>query len=79
MYPNTLVLYDKGEYGTSHGGVNRSLTENEVLEYFIGTGKLPDNYEIKAYDPETQQFVTVDYNDVNSVQKVYEYFGIEYK
>ncbi len=84
LYPNTLVLYDKGEYGTSHGGVNRSLTENEVLEYFIGTGKLPDNYEIMRYDPNNPNanekgFVTVDYNDVNTVEKVYELFGVPYK
>ena len=81
LYPNTLILYDKSEFGRSHGSVNASLTQNDILKYFTGEKVLPDNYEIIRYDPQNPQcdkqgFVTVDYNDVNTIEKVYELFGI---
>jgi len=71
---NVLILYDKSQYGISHGGVNNSFTEANILEYVIGEGKLPDNYEIKTY--QNGQFVSVDFSQVSDLQSLYSYFGV---
>lgn len=81
LYPNTLILYDKSEYGNSHNSVNASLTQNDVLKYFTGETPLPENYEIIRYDPNNpsankEGFITVDYNEINTIDKVYNLFGI---
>ena len=74
---NTLILYDQSSYGQSHGGVNNSFVQKNILEYILGTGKLPNNYIIKRYDAASQSFVNVDINEVLTINDVYKYFGID--
>lgn len=81
---NMLILSDQSEFGSSHGRVNESLTQNGVMDFLTGTGELPDNYVIKYWDPnfvdengKTGGFVTVNYEDVKTLDDVYEFFGVE--
>lgn len=81
---NMLILSDISEFGHSHGGVNQSLTQNGVLDFLTGNGELPDNYNIKYWDPnyvdengKTGGFVVVNHDDVKTLDDVYNFFGIE--
>lgn len=81
FYPNTLIMYDKSDFCGSHSSVNASLTQNDVLKYFTGEMELPDNYEIIRYDPnnldvDKEGFIKVNYNEINSIEKVYKLFEI---
>ena len=74
---NTLILYDQSSYGQSHSGVNQSFMKQNLYDYILGTGKLPENYVIKRYDSTSQSFVEVDINEVSTIKDVYKYFGID--
>ena len=80
---NMLILSDTSEFGHSHGGVNQSLMQNGVLDFLSGNGELPDNYNIKYWDPnyvgedgKTGGFVTVNHEDVKTLDDVYNFFGV---
>ena len=80
---NMLILSDTSEFGHSHGGVNKSLMQNGVLDFLSGNGELPDNYNIKYWDPnyvgedgKTGGFVTVNHKDVKTLDDVYSFFGV---
>ena len=81
---NMLILSDTSEFGLSHGGVNKSLTQNGVMDFLTGNGELPDNYNIRYWDANYVDekgnkggFRTVDHNDVKTLDDVYNFFGIE--
>ena len=79
---NMLILSDISEYGSSHGKVNDSLTQNGVTEFLTGNGELPDNYVIKYYNPsdpnaDANGYTIVDYDQVKTLDDVYNFFGIE--
>ena len=81
---NMLILCDNSDFGGSHSGVNESLTKNGVLDFLTGSGELPNNYSIKRWDPnlvlengKTGGFVTVEYEDVKTIDDVYNFFGVE--
>ena len=88
---NILLFEDESEFGHSHAGMRKSLTENNVINYLTGTGELPDNYIIRYYDPEKYNnpdyadsiddgypgFVRVNTSEVKTLDDVYEFFGLE--
>lgn len=78
---NLLILCDKSEYGDSHAGMEKSLTQNGVLDFLTGKGELPNNYVIKYYNPSDPNaengYSIVDYEKVKTLDDVYEFFGVE--
>ena len=81
---NMLILTDNSDFGCSHNGVNESLIKNNILDYLTGKAKLPDNYSIKYWNPnyidekgQTGGFVTVNYEDIKTIDDVYNFFGVE--
>ena len=74
---NMLILEDNSQYGTSHSGVNKSFLETSLINFITTGEKLPNNYKIKRYDPESKQFVEVSYEEVSTLSDVYSYFGID--
>lgn len=81
---NMLILCDTSEFGSSHNNVNESLTKNGVLDFLTGNGELPNNYNIKYWDPNyvdekgnTGGFVVVNHEDVKTLDDVYNFFGVE--
>lgn len=78
---NTLILYDKSTAGVGNGMdkhryINNTFTTDGLMEYSLGTGSLPDRYEIKYYNTDTKKFETVDYNQVSTMDKVNEFFKL---
>jgi hypothetical protein len=51
---NMLIFCDQSEFGKTHGGMRRSLYDNNVIDYLTGTGELPDNYVISYYNPSAE-------------------------
>lgn len=74
---NVVIFKDLSSYGYSHSGINNSYMEGGLLEYTLGEGALPDRYEILVYDSSKRQFVSLDYSQVSSLDKVYDLFGID--
>ena len=77
---NTLILYDKSTAGVGNGMdkhryINNTFTTDGLMEYSLGSGTLPDRYEIKYYNSDTKKFETVDYDQVSTMDKVNEFFG----
>ena len=72
---NVLILYDNSEYGKSHGKVNTSFIESNILEYVTGEGNLPENYTIQRYDSNKQEFVDVNLSDISKVELLYNCFN----
>ena len=72
---NVLIFYDESEYGQSHGGVNKSFTEANIMEYILGEGKLSDNYKIKKYDMNNKEFIEVNLSQIPNIQSTYNLFN----
>lgn len=76
MGVNVIILRDQSTYGNSHSGVNTSFMEGGILEYTLGEGKLPDRYKIYVYDSEKKEFISLEHSQVETLNDVYQYFGI---
>lgn len=74
---NVVIFTDKSNYANSHQGINNSYMDGGLYEYILGRSKLPNRYDIKVYDSNIGDFITLDYFDVSDIGKVYEYFGLE--
>lgn len=74
---NVVIFKDLSSYGYSHRGMNNSYMEGGLLEYTLGEGELPNRYEISVYDSSKRQFVSLDYSQVSTLDKVYTLFGID--
>lgn len=67
---------------SSHAVVNINLTESNTLQYLSGTGTLPEIYDVYRYMPDNPNaddngFVLLSYEEVNTIDKIYEMFGVE--
>lgn len=74
---NVLILEDQSSYGNSHNGVNQSFLEQGLIDYITEGGTLPNNYKIKRYDAQSGQFLEVSYDEISTLDGVYNLFGAE--